>query len=46
MTMKKRRTFSKAEKISILKEASTKGAVLTMEKHGIYPATFYAWKKN
>jgi len=46
MTMKKRRTFSKAEKISILKEASTKGAVLTMEKHGIYPATFYAWKKK
>ena len=25
---------------------STKGAVLTMEKHGIYPATFYAWKKK
>ena len=30
MTMKKSRTFSKTEKISILKEASTKGAVLAV----------------
>lgn len=44
--MKTRRTFSKSDKISILKEASTNGPKITMEKHGIYPATFYSWKKK
>ena len=41
-----RRKFSKEEKLSILKEASEHGVKVTLEKHGIYPATFYAWRKK
>ena len=44
--MKKKITFSKTEKISILKEAGTNVSKITMGKHGIYPATFYSWKKK
>ncbi len=45
MTMK-RRKFTKEEKNSMLKEAGTNGATVTLAKHSIYPATFYAWKKK
>ncbi len=45
MTMKKRR-FSKEEKLAIIKEASVHGVKSTLEKHGIYPASFYSWKKK
>lgn len=45
MTMK-RRKFTKEEKISILKEAGTNGVTITLAKHSVYPATFYAWKKK
>jgi putative transposase len=45
MTMKRKR-FSKEEKISILKEAGTNGVTITLDKHSIYPATFYSWKKK
>ncbi len=41
-----RRKFSKEEKLSILKEAGEHGVKATLEKHGIYPATFYAWRKK
>ena len=41
-----RRKFSKEEKLSILKEAGEHGVKVTLEKHGIYPATFYAWRKK
>jgi len=43
---KKKRTFSKEEKLKILKESKTKGVKITLEKHGIYPATFYSWRKK
>lgn len=42
----KRRQFSKEEKLAILKEASQNGVGVTLEKHGIYPATYYNWKKK
>lgn len=41
-----KRTFSKEEKISILKEAETKGVNITLEKYGIYPATYYSWREK
>ena len=41
-----KRTFTKTEKMSILKEASEQGVLKTLEKHGIYPATYYDWKKK
>lgn len=41
-----KRTFSKEEKISILKEAETKGVNITLEKYGVYPATYYSWKEK
>jgi putative transposase len=44
MSMKKR-TFSKEEKLKILEEANKNGVQLTLEKHGIYPATYYSWNR-
>lgn len=45
MSMKKR-TFSKEEKLKILKEAESNGVQVTLDKYGVYPATFYSWKKK
>ena len=45
MNMKKR-TFSKEEKLQIIKEASHQGISSTLEKYGIYRATYYSWKKK
>ncbi len=41
-----KRTFTKEQKLSILKEAAEQGVTKTLEKHGIYPATFYSWKEK
>lgn len=41
-----RRKFSKEAKLQIIKEASEQGVTATLEKHGIYPATFYSWRKK
>lgn len=41
-----KRKFSKEMKLQIIKEASEQGVTSTLEKHGIYPATFYSWKKK
>ncbi len=47
MTMKKsRKKFSTEEKLEILKEAGLKGVRETLEKYGVYPATYYYWKKK
>ena len=43
---RKKRTFSKEEKLRILEESKMHGVKLTLEKHGIYPATFYGWRKK
>jgi putative transposase len=44
--MSKIRTFSKETKLSILKEAKENGVNATLLKHGVYPATYYSWKKK
>jgi len=44
--MLKRRKFTKEEKLKIIREASQKGVVLTLEKYGVYAATYYNWKKK
>lgn len=41
-----KRKFTKEQKLEILKEASEQGVTKTLEKHGIYPATYYSWKKK
>ena len=43
---KKRKRFTKEEKLRIIKEAGSHGVRATLEKHGIYAATFYSWKKK
>ncbi len=30
----------------ILKEAEREGVELTIRKHGVYPSTFYSWRKK
>lgn len=45
MSMKKR-MFSKEEKLKILEEAKKNGVQPTLDKHGVYPATYYSWKKK
>lgn len=45
MDMKKR-TFSKEDKLRILKEAEEHGVNATLDKHSIYPATYYSWRKK
>jgi putative transposase len=45
MLMKKR-TFTIEEKLRIIKEAKENGINATIEKYGIYPASYYTWKKK
>lgn len=45
MSMQKRK-FTKEQKLEILEEASTQGVQATMDKHGLYPTTYYSWKKK
>ena len=42
----KKRSWSKSEKLAILEEAQKEGVQVTIRKHGIYPATYYGWKKR
>ena len=44
--MKAKRSFTKEEKLQLLKEVDANGLKDTLEKHGIYPATYYSWKKK
>jgi putative transposase len=41
-----KRSFTKKEKLEIIKEVTAHGVRLTLEKHGVYPATYYSWKKK
>jgi putative transposase len=45
MSMEKR-IFTKEKKLEILKEATAHGVTATLEKYGIYPATYYSWRKK
>lgn len=42
----KKRNWSKEEKLKILKEAKTDGVQVTLRKYGVYPATYYSWRKR
>lgn len=42
----KKRKWSAEQKIEILKEAQKEGIEITLRKHGLYPATYYSWKKK
>lgn len=44
--MKERRRYSKEEKLKILHEAAEQGVKVTLDKYGIYPATYYDWKRK
>lgn len=44
--MMKKRTFTKEEKLQIIKEASENGINPTLEKYGIYRASYYSWKQK
>jgi len=41
-----KRTFTKEEKLRIIKEASEQGVNPTLEKYGIYRASYYSWKQK
>ena len=43
---KQKRTFSKESKLKILQESKLNGVKVTLEKYGVYPATFYSWRKK
>jgi len=45
MDMKKR-SFTKEEKLKIIKEASENGVNVTLEKYGVYRASYYTWKQK
>lgn len=44
--MMNKRTFSKEEKLRIVKEASEQGVKAVLEKYDLYPATYYSWKNK
>ena len=44
--MMMKRTFTKEEKLRIIKEASEQGVTPTLERHGVYPASYYSWKQK
>lgn len=45
MSMPKR-SFTKEQKLEILNEATLNGVKATLDKHGLYPATYYSWKRK
>jgi len=44
--MSKKRTWSKEEKLAILEEVEKVGLQATLRKHGVYPSTYYSWRKR
>ncbi len=44
--MTNKRKFTKEEKLLVLQQAKEKGVKETLEKYGIYPATYYSWKEK
>jgi putative transposase len=44
--MKERKKFSKEEKLRIIEEVAAQGVKVTLDKYGVYPATFYEWKRK
>ncbi|MEI6882800.1 MAG: transposase [Bacteroidota bacterium] len=46
MTDEKTPRKTSEEKLAILREAKEKGITATCDKYGIYPATYYSWKRK
>ena len=44
--MKERKKYSKEEKLRIVQEAAEQGVKVTLDKYGLYPATYYDWKRK
>jgi len=42
----KKKSFTKEEKLRIIKETTEKGIQITLDKDGIYKASYYAWKSK
>jgi len=43
--MMKKRTFTKEEKLRIIKEAYENGVNETLEEYDVYRASYYSWKR-
>ena len=43
---KKTKKFTKEQKLQIIKEAGSHGVRSTLEKYGVYTATYYSWKRK
>ncbi len=41
-----KRSFTKEEKLNIIKEACEHGVKDTLEKYSVFPASYYSWKKK
>lgn len=41
-----KRTFTKEEKLAIIKEVSEQGLKATLEKYKLFPASYYSWKNK
>ncbi|MCF8239398.1 MAG: transposase [Saprospiraceae bacterium] len=41
-----KRKFTTADKIAIIKEASSTGVTQTLAKYDLYPATYYSWRRK
>ena len=45
-TTKGTKKFTKQEKLGILSEGKRNGVKVTLAKYGLYPGTYYYWKKK
>ena len=45
-TKKGTKKFSLEEKLSIIREASSQGVMITLNKYDLRPGTFYYWKRK
>lgn len=41
-----KRKFSNEDKLQVIKDASEMGVKAACEKHGVFPASYYSWKKK
>lgn len=45
-TKKGTKKYTTREKLAILEEGKNRGVKVTLAKYGLYPATYYYWKKK
>ncbi len=41
-----KKSWSIEQKVAIIKEVKAGGVVGTCRKHGLYPSTYYSWKRK